>query len=93
MIDITVNDSQGKISGVIDRIEPNGQVVILIEDHGMEKIVHQDQLPQGITEQTWLQIECNEGQLLLTIDEVKTKQLKAYADERIELLRSFKRID
>ena len=77
------------MKGYLDRIEDNDLAVILIEDINEEIIIPLDQLPEGSTENTWLQLEKTDDSFqVIAIDDEKTEQETETSQDLMAKLRA-----
>ncbi len=65
------------VSGVLDRVEDNGQAVILIGELEKELVMPNKKLPPGSHENSWFQIKMLQGKFEVTsVDAEKTRREK-----------------
>jgi len=77
------------MKGYLDRIEDNDLAVILIEEINEEIIIPLDELPEGSTENTWLQLEKTDDSFqVIAIDDEKTEQETETSQDLMAKLRA-----
>lgn len=77
------------MKGYLDRIEDNNLAVILIEEINEEIIIPLDELPEGSTENTWLQLEKTDDSFqVIAIDDEKTEQETETSQDLMAKLRA-----
>lgn len=81
------------MKAVIDRFE--GEIAVLILGQGDERVdLPRAQLPRGVREGAWLQVEIIDGKIMsVVIDKEETDRAKQRIAEKLAALRSGKHLN
>lgn len=73
---------------VVDRIVDNNKAVLLVGDNEVEHVIDINELPKGIKEGDWLQVQLKGGKIVkIELDEQETEDVKKRIEDKMAKLK------